>query len=206
MDIATPSEGVSPVLTIFLFIFLLLGAIGLFIFQENQKRAGVAAAEKVRRLRKQTAASARPNAPDEGCLRWHLARPVAIPPFMAQSSSEKRWMLDAADGDTACDSDGCEICRYLDASVTAVVRSMNQLSRSRFCCAAASFFASSSCRRRSCPRRRWLARRARTARNSPVSPARAFHFTFSAARCIAGPALWKQTLTLPALCLASLCL
>ena len=49
MDIATPSEGVSPVLTIFLFIFLLLGAIGLFIFQENQKRAGVAAAEKVRR-------------------------------------------------------------------------------------------------------------------------------------------------------------
>jgi len=70
-----------------------------------------------------------------------------------------------------------EICRYLDASVTAVVRSIDQLNRSRFCCAAAPFFDSISCRRRSCPRRRWLARRARTARNSPVSPARSFHFT-----------------------------
>ena len=83
MDIATPSEGVSPVLTIFLFIFLLLGAIGLFIFQENQKRAGVAAAEKVPKSRKQTAA---------------------------------------------------------DASVTAVVRSIDQLSHSRVCCVAAPFF------------------------------------------------------------------
>ena len=66
------------------------------------------------------------------------------------------------------------------------------------CCVAAPFFDSTSCRRRSCPRRRWLARRARTARNSPVSPARAFHFTIGRGASQA-PAL-KQTLTLPALC------
>lgn len=37
----------SPVLTVFLFIFLLIGALGFYVYQENAKRAEAAAGQKV---------------------------------------------------------------------------------------------------------------------------------------------------------------
>ena len=49
VEIASPSDSfISPTLSIFLFIFAVLGALGYYVFNENQKRATVAAARGVR--------------------------------------------------------------------------------------------------------------------------------------------------------------
>lgn len=60
MELSSVSDGGSPVLTIFIFIFLILGALGWYIYNENQKRATETAGLKVRENR----------AAHHACGRW----------------------------------------------------------------------------------------------------------------------------------------
>lgn len=208
MDIATPSEGVSPVLTIFLFIFLLLGAIGVFIFQENQKRAGVAASEKVNHRHRIGL-----------CLQLYRALHLLPSCF---SKNDDVWRARVYATNVRCSRWRRGLrCRHMrqnlpissrvcHASVTTVHRSIDRSHAHALhrCCSM--LLLPSSCRRRSCRRRRWLARRARTARNSPVSAVqrkRMHALLTDTDRCgavLRGCMFCSKTLTLSPFC-TSLC-
>jgi len=62
VDVSSPSDGSSPVLSIFLFMFVLLAALVFYIYQENQRRAANAPSMKKKKLsKKKLAREAREN-------------------------------------------------------------------------------------------------------------------------------------------------